>query len=253
MATALEIMSVLREKLWTDGAHAWLYEVANATGGRVSRFADALVFSCWPSRGLWIAGIEAKVSRSDWTRERDDPEKSVELQKYCRYWWLVTTPKVAKSEEISETWGHIEVDGAKHKILKPAPELTTVAPTMDLLASIARNSAKNIDNAVVERATTMIEFERTSLRNQQEKLIETQRELGAHGNLLDRYRALVGQCDKFKCATGLDITSDWKLESSIETIELAKKLTEYRGLKGLRKDLLEMAEKIRELDIEKGV
>lgn len=251
MATAHEIMQVLREKLWTDGAHAWLYEVANATGGRASRFADALVCSCWPSRGLWLAGIETKVSRSDWTRERDMPQKSAPLQKYCRHWWLVTTPKVAKPEEIPQLWGHVEVDGARYKILKPAPELSPEPPTMDLVASIARNTAKIIDNAVNSRAAKMIETERAALQEEREKLNERSREIGASGNLLERYRELNARCARFASETGIDVTREWGLDTAIETFQLATKLTGYRGIHALREGLIRCAELLRELDTKK--
>jgi hypothetical protein len=249
--SAHDIMDVLREKLWTDGAHAWLYEVANATGGRASRFADALVCSCWPSRGLWLAGVEAKISRSDWTREKDDPKKSQELQKYCSYWWLVSTLNVARPEEIPLNWGHIEVAGSKYTIIKQAPELKPEPPTIDLVASIARNSAMEIENAITRRANKMIETERDMLRDERHKLEEMRREAGGPGNLLASYRELIAQCDKFEAETGLNIRSDWRLGSSIETIQLAEKLTGFRGIHRLRKELMNMSKTLAALDVEK--
>jgi len=249
VATAQEIMDVLREKLWTDGAHAWMYEVANATGGRASRYADALVCSCWPSRGLWLAGIEAKVSRSDWTRERDMPEKSAPIQKYCRYWWLVTTPNIARPEEIPELWGHIEVNG-KHRILKQAPELKPEPPTIDLVASIVRNTAKTSEFTIQQRANKMIEVERAHLREQQEKLDTINRELGSSSKLIDRYRELKENCEKFHRETGLEIDRGYSLDTSIETIKLAQKLTGFNGVARLRKRLIEMHNELAELDVE---
>ncbi|PWZ83037.1 hypothetical protein, partial [Staphylococcus pseudintermedius] len=37
------------------------FEVGDATGGRHSRWADAVSMSCWPSRGLHIYGFEIKA------------------------------------------------------------------------------------------------------------------------------------------------------------------------------------------------
>jgi len=249
--SAGEIMAVLREKLWTDGAHAWLYEVSNATGGRASRYADALVFSCWPSRGLWLAGIEAKISRSDWTREKDDPKKSMELQKYCRYWWLVTTAGVAKPEEIPQLWGHIEVSGSKYTIVKAAPELTPEPPSIDFVASIARNTSKNIDNAIIERANSLIKQERDRLREETEKIAAINREAGSSSQLIERYKELRSACDMLCAETGLDIKSTWSLGTSIETLKLAQKLTGFAGIHRLREQLKKTSALLAELDVEK--
>ena len=67
-----------------DGAFLRLPQVRNGTGfQRSTRTADALIVSCWPSRGLWFAGVEIKVSLSDWKRELCKPEKSASIQKWC--------------------------------------------------------------------------------------------------------------------------------------------------------------------------
>src|SRR4051812_49014156 len=90
----------------------WAYfeEMRNGTGyARGARTADALAFSLWPSRGLELHGIEVKVHRSDWLREKGDPDKAEEIGKFCERWWLATTEGVvADVGEIPSAWGWLE-------------------------------------------------------------------------------------------------------------------------------------------------
>lgn len=67
------IISALQERVWKKGAHAWLRHVPPGTGASANTFIDALVVSTWPSRGLWLAGVEVKCHRGDWVREHLDP------------------------------------------------------------------------------------------------------------------------------------------------------------------------------------
>ncbi len=65
--TAAAIKAALRRS-YSEPEWAILFEVGDATGARHTRFADAVVMSLWPSRGLTVTGMEIKVSRSDGTR-----------------------------------------------------------------------------------------------------------------------------------------------------------------------------------------
>ena len=66
MTTAAQVIEILQDRWANTDAHAWLTEVNNSTGARGGRqYADAIVCSCWPSRGLWLAGVEVKVARGD--------------------------------------------------------------------------------------------------------------------------------------------------------------------------------------------
>ena len=141
--SASGVLDGLRNGPWPEASHAWLYEVCNRTGyGGTMRFADALVISSWPSRGIWFAGVEAKVSRSDWVRELEKPDKSEPIQKFCHYWWLATEQGVVHPGEVPETWGHYVVTrGQKPKLVKAAPRLKPVALAPAFVASVLRNAA----------------------------------------------------------------------------------------------------------------
>jgi hypothetical protein len=124
-------------------AFTLLPQVRNGTGysRNRTRTADAIAVSTWPSRGLYFAGVEIKVSRSDWRKELASPDKAAELQKYCRYWYVAAPEGVVPLGEVPETWGCIEV-GRSAAIVKPAPELPAVPPDMLLVCSIMRTLAE---------------------------------------------------------------------------------------------------------------
>jgi hypothetical protein len=140
--TAQAVLNVLAEKHFGGTAYAMLREVRNRTGyGAQDRFADALVVSLWPSRGIWFGGVEVKVSRSDWLSELKKPAKSAAIQKFCSYWWVATPADIIKPGELPETWGHIEVSAAKCKVTKVAPKLECEAPSATFVASVLRSEA----------------------------------------------------------------------------------------------------------------
>jgi hypothetical protein len=85
---------------------------------------DLLAIGCWRSTGYRWHGYEIKVSRSDWRRELAKPGKAQDG--LCHAWTVVTTPGVAKVEELLPGWGLAEVrDGRvvylRRPTTKPSP------------------------------------------------------------------------------------------------------------------------------------
>lgn len=152
MTTAHQIQAALRQH-WPSGAYAVLEEVRSRTGyGGAERYADALVCSCWPSRGLWLAGVEIKVSRSDWKREVATPQKSAELQRWCKYWWVAAPKGLVLDGELPETWGLLEhcpeVRSKDKMVVKvQAPALEHEPPSMPFVAAILRNVSKTAEHS----------------------------------------------------------------------------------------------------------
>jgi len=147
--TADKVLDVLCEKHFKNGPYSVLREVRSHTGySNQDRSADALVVSCWPSRGVWFGGVEVKISRSDWQRELADPAKSHEIQRFCSYWWVVTPPGIVKTGEMPETWGHIEVTSQTCAVLKEAPKLDAEPPAVTFVASILRQLSKTQADAL---------------------------------------------------------------------------------------------------------
>lgn len=113
-------MCAALRRLFPAESYAMLFNVANATGS-VSRRADAIVQSLWPSRGLWLAGVEIKVSRSDWLRELKDGGKAEAIARFCDHWFLaVSDAGIVLSNELPDGWGLIAPErGALRIVTKP--------------------------------------------------------------------------------------------------------------------------------------
>jgi len=209
-----DVLSAL-QKHWPSPAYAWLFEVQDATGGRARRRADALVCSCWPSNGIWLAGVELKVSRSDWKRELKDPGKAWGVGRYCHYWWLACPAGVA--EEVPEAWGLVTVDDkGTVRVRKQAPRREPEPLTFDFLASVMRNTEALVDgriNDAVSRArqetreqlgTEALERQVKQLSAEKDDLeIKRGREARRAETLLDRERRCNRAIETFCEATGL--------------------------------------------------
>lgn len=123
--------------------YALLPQVRNCTGfGGSIRTADALAVSLWPSRGIHLSGIEIKVSRGDWNRERAMPEKAEELAQYCDFWWIVAPKGVVPVSDLPPTWGLLEFDGQKWRAPKTAKKLKPKPLGREFLASVMRKVAE---------------------------------------------------------------------------------------------------------------
>jgi hypothetical protein len=117
------------------------FEVADATGSRQSRWADAVAMNLYPSRGLEIHGFEIKVSRSDWLRELKDPTKSAPVQRYCDRWWIICPDGVIKPGELPPTWGHYDVKpGGVIRQVVAAPKLDAQVVTKEFMAALVRRA-----------------------------------------------------------------------------------------------------------------
>jgi hypothetical protein len=157
-----EVVSALRVHFPKD-AYALLEQVGNGTGYNVSRHADALVMSLWPSRGLDITGIEVKVSRADWKRELDKPDKAEPIAKYCDFWAIAAPQGLIDPLTLPEPWGLLEAcpkaDGFVIKVVKRAERLEPKAIDRAFLAGILRQAQtpetalQTIRNEERERAT----------------------------------------------------------------------------------------------------
>lgn len=131
------------ERAFPSPAFVTLRQVRNGTGigRRVTRTADAISASVWPSRGLYLTGFEIKVSRQDWKREIIHPEKADEMHGYCRYWYVAAPKGVVELAEVPETWGYLEVGRSKSTVVKQSPATEVKPPDLLLLCSILRAAA----------------------------------------------------------------------------------------------------------------
>ena len=138
---------------------ALFFEVADATGARHNRWADAVAMNLYPSRGLEINGFEVKASRSDWLRELKNPEKSAPVQNYCDRWWIVAPAGVIADGELPPTWGHYEAKpGGTLRQVVAAPKLEAQPVTRGFVAAMLRRASAADEDVV--RAAVATEIER---------------------------------------------------------------------------------------------
>jgi hypothetical protein len=146
LTSASDVVVALRKR-YPSPTWAFFECVANGTGSRADRWADALAMGIWPSRGLEIHGIEIKVSRSDLLRELRDPKKAEAVAAYCDYWWIaVGDPKIVKVEELPPAWGLL-VPSAKDGMRPLRAAVRTETKTLDrpFVAALLRRAAEVFD------------------------------------------------------------------------------------------------------------
>jgi len=131
-----------------------LSEVPNGTGGFQSRWIDAAVFEMWPSKGLSRSAFEIKVTRSDFLRELQQPEKHRWCKECFHYFWFIAPKDVVQSiEELPAGAGWMYPAGTKLCIKKHATRNDTPRLDDKLLAAFMRAANKQITTiaSVAER------------------------------------------------------------------------------------------------------
>lgn len=184
-------------KRFPDPAFVLLSQVRNSTGFiRRERTADAIAVSVWPSRGLYLVGIEIKTGVADWKQELANPAKAAEIQKYCLHWYVAAPKGLIDVATVPPTWGLLECDGRGTSTTKAAPELKPIPVDTPLLCSILRNVARStIPKAQVEKVT--------------EDQIEARVESRVHAIEYDLNR-LRETIKKFEEASGVKLASSWE-------------------------------------------
>ena len=128
-------------KRWSAPEWAIMWEVGEATGAQSGRYADAVMMSLWPSRGLELHGVEIKVSRSDWKREAADPSKAEAIAKYCDRWWIHTPPGIVDDlSDMPPAWGLREFDGKAWKTIREAEKTDAIQVSRPFLAAMLRRA-----------------------------------------------------------------------------------------------------------------
>lgn len=170
-------------------AWALFPELRSCTGYQKKvRYADAVAVSTYPSRGLYLHGLEIKVSRSDLMRELSEPRKADEIGRHCSYWSLVVPDEeIIKGLAIPESWGVLLPHGATLRSRRKPTLLKAEPPTIELVASIARRTAEiesgytknsDIEKVALERAKVIAESDKAfNARNRDYELDRAREDL----------------------------------------------------------------------------
>lgn len=153
-------------KRWTSPEWAIMWEVGQGTGSNSGRYADAVMMSLWPSRGLELHGVEIKISRADWKREAADPTKAEAIARFCDRWWIHTPEGVVDDlSDLPPAWGLREWTGKQWRTVREAEKTECDSIDRAFLAALLRRAdglmQGFIDEAISEaRAAAWAEAER---------------------------------------------------------------------------------------------
>lgn len=247
--TSTDIRSALLNRFPAQ-EYAVMFEVADGTGASAKRYADAVVMSLWPSRGLELHGIEIKVSRSDYRREAADPAKAESVARFCDRWSVYTAPGVIGDiGAVPPAWGVEEFDGKAFKTLKPAEKTPAEPLTRTFIASmlrradgISRGQMREIEDHAKEAAEKAVADERAAIEHRIAKGVE------------DRTKALSKMAEarqRLIEMTGFDLASaHWQTDHFWGAVPLAVKLYQAGmnadGYHGMDKSLADLAKQITE-------
>lgn len=158
--TARDLIEMLRSK-YPLPAYAFIEQVPDGTSVNKNRTADAIAMGCWKSVAIELNGFEVKVSRADWLKELQQPEKSAVFQKHCHRWWIVAAPGIVKLEEMPAEWGLMEPNSSGALKIKKASSLRTPEPvSFEFLAGLLRKACSDSpERSVIEAAKNKAEKE----------------------------------------------------------------------------------------------
>jgi hypothetical protein len=217
--------------------YATFFEVGDATGGRHSRWADAVSMAIWPSRGLAITGFELKASRGDWLREKKKPEKSCAIQKYCNRWVLLTAPNVILPGELPETWGHVELVGNKLMWRVQPPKLEPVPLDPPFVASLLRRCGQVSEGLIAARIEAVTAEARANQNARIARAVE---------DATRRHSETAAAIAKFKEITGVDLNT-WSAEdvaADFAAYRAARSSLQWTKYTHTAKQLRESADKL---------
>ncbi len=206
--TADQIFALLAQRRFSRPEYVMLGQVANRTGGGVSRYMDGVALSLWPSRGVRLHAIEIKVERHDWLREAKDPKKADDVARFAHHMWLAvdgtrTRPVIDDIGEVPAAWGLLEIRETKGgpivKTIRQAALLEPEPPTWLFVAAVLRRAG----DAVEAEVETRMARELTVTRKQQADAVEAG--IRKRGGDADELRRHVRE---FESATGFRVAWD---------------------------------------------
>lgn len=240
MVTTSEVRAALRKQMCAP-EWAMFHEVSNGTGARGgAAYADVVAMSLYPSRGLELHGMEIKISRGDWQRERAKPNKAEIIAAYCDRWWLVTGPNVVHDiGEIPLGWGWKLFDGSKLLTKQQPTNLTPKPMDRVFLAALLRRASEAGDSLINEviKQRTAAEREASEKRIAEAVRYSTQ-----------DHESLKARVKEFEEASGIPLTG-WgdkkRLGTLAKAIDASGISNAFYGLDDLSTRLIRMGETLK--------
>lgn len=120
-------------------------EVRDATGTLQRRTVDFYAVNCYPSRYNTVA-VEVKVSRADFMRELERPEKRAGFEAMANEFWFCTPAGLVKDDEVPEGCGLLVTRG-NGLVRKKAAKQRKCDPDKWLWVSLVRRAAEEAARA----------------------------------------------------------------------------------------------------------
>lgn len=220
-------------------------EVAPRTGGG-TRYADAVAFNLWESRGHSLIGFEIKVSRGDWLRELKSPEKAEPVMKFCDFWYVIAPRGVVELSELPLGWGLMEAQGSRLVTRQHGKQMQPAELTRGFFASLMRRGFETLD----ERAAQIVAQAVIDARAHVDRRVKSEVEERTRF-----HERLKNAADEFERVTGMDFTR-YATESNLETLRLAKSMGAvaqwnrdgYR-FKSLNRDLVQLQQALTSMQV----
>lgn len=233
--TSADMRAAVRERY--GRAAAVFDEVGDSTGHRGERRrADCVAMGLWPSRGLYLEGIEIKVSRSDWLAELKSPAKADAVGKYCDFWWLAAADAtIVRDGELPPNWGLLVLEGKALKVVKQAPKLEGADLDRGFVAALLRRAAEEEDRK--RQAAEHVGYERGVAATERPRDdTASARELSQLKSDLDEFESKSGLKIAAYCGGRLGETvarlqqlNNWRRSDPADVIERAAKDLEQRA------------------------
>lgn len=225
---------------------AMFFNVANGTGWRGSRYADAVGMSLFPSRGLELHGYEIKVSKSDYRREAADPTKAEAIAAYCDRWWVVTPPGLLDGESLPLNWGWLAYDGRAFFTKQKAAKLEPKALDRPMLAALLRRAHESNEG----RVAGLVEEKTAGLEAEIKRRVEQQLSYR-----LRDFETLKGAVAAFEKGSGVTI-QDWRGEDigrAVAAVEATGITSTYTRTADLSKRFRSIADQIDKAIADTGI
>lgn len=246
--TSAAIKAALRVPFQAPGWQV-LYEVADDTGTRATRSADAIAVGIWPSNGHLIHGFEIKVSRGDFLNEMRDPTKSQAVFQFCDRWTLVTPVGMVKTNELPDTWGLMTFDGTTIRTVKQAPPLVAQPMTRGFMSALLRRAAAPGEDVIKESVARAVELERKRLDKEIAHRVQREKErlISKNGDAaeeLGTYKEIFGDLTVFdirrmapavRSIQKLGLTDTWGAINQI-TRTMQQSLADLQEIRGRLND-----------------
>lgn len=250
MTTATSIRALLRKR-YQHPEWALMFEVANGTGHHGKSYADAVAMNLYPSRGLSILGFEIKVSKQDFMREIEKPDKSVPVQQFCDQWWLVAPAKAVDESLLPKAWGWLRADDDRLVQVKAAPDLEAKSLSRPFIAALVRRQNAADASEVDKLVRDQVEMHRKNDREHIERAIK---------NRTQQAEEAIQTLAKLKERIGTDRWDYLDADEIAQAVKFVRKsgvLGSFSGVESVRNSLRAALKSIDEamapIDVEKVV